>query len=285
VTNLLEHDLTQTIEKKKHKEIDLKEIFSIIKRQIWIIIILAIFGAAIGAWYSETHKPVPVYQSSTQILVWGNNSLSTLMVMFTDPTVIDEVSQKIGNPRSPGQISSELSITNPNQSQIISIQVTDTDPTMAAQIANIEVAAFENEVTNVLKFSQMRQLASAKVNPVPINQTVSHKKILYGLIGGLVLGLFLGFLRNSLDDSIRTEKELERLLELPVVGSISIMTTKNSRKYKSKRTKFLELFRISPSKGKKDQREELKTIDEFMETPTETASSLDNLPKASTDNY
>jgi capsular polysaccharide biosynthesis protein len=280
--------MTQPIDKKKYKEIDLKEIFSIIRRNIWIIITLAILGAVIGAWYSKTHKPVPVYQSSTQILVWGNNnsnSLSTLMVMFTDPTVLDQVSQEIGNKRSPGQITGELSITNPNQSQIISIQVTDTDPTLAAQIANIEVATFENEVTNVLKFSQMRQLASAKIFPYPVNQSASHKKILYGLIGGLVLGVFLGFLRNSLDDSIRTEKELERLLGLPVVGSIPKMTTKNSRKYKNKRTRILELFRLSPSKGKKDQREELRNTEELMETPTETASSLDNLPKASTDNY
>jgi hypothetical protein len=62
------------------------------------------------------------------------------------------------------------------------------------------------------------------------------------LIGGLFLGILLGFLRNSFDESIRSEKELERLLGLPVIGTVSKMTLKNSRKYTTKRFLFFHFF-------------------------------------------
>ncbi len=243
---MLENDATNSPHKMA-KEIDLKEIFAILRRQIWIGISLTVILAGIGLWYSKTHKPVPLYGATTRLLISGSNDMSTFIVMFTDPTVLTKVSSQLGSKRSPANLSNEITINNLNSSQVVSIQVTDRDPNLAAQIANTEATVFKSEVAKVLNFKKVSQLQQAQVNPNPINSSSSKKPMIYLGIAGLILGIFIGFLRNSFDDSVRTEKDLERLLALPVVGSISVMTHKNSRKFKGKRLRLLQ-FLLGESK-------------------------------------
>jgi capsular polysaccharide biosynthesis protein len=226
----------ETLYTPKAKDIDLAELFQIIKQQIWIVTLTALIFSGIGYWYSSHHKVTPQYSSSTRLIVGAtSDQMSTLLVMFTDPTILSKVSEQISLNRPPGVLASEITATSINNSQIINLQVTDPDPRIAAEIANRDAETFSKEVPKLVNFNKIRQLTPAQVNLQAINQTSGHKYLIYGFLAGLILGIFIGFLRNSFDESIRSEKELERLLSLPVVGSISKMTRKNSRKYITKR--------------------------------------------------
>lgn len=228
-----------TLTKKVNKEIDLKIPLLVLKQQFWIILILTMLFGGVGYWLS-THQKAPqlYYQASTRILVYAtkqsNYDMNTLLVMATDPTVMNKISQQIGGKRSPGQLAGEITPTNINKSQIISIQVTDSDPQMAAVIANDEITFFKQQVYNVTGFKNIVQLSSAQPNRAPINPPVSHHKwFYYGILGGLIIGIFIAFFRQSFDDTIRSDKELEHLLEIPTVGMISRMTRWNLTKKKS----------------------------------------------------
>jgi capsular polysaccharide biosynthesis protein len=260
----------------KAKDIDLMELYQIIKQQIWIVVLTTLIFSGLGYWYSSYHKVTLQFSSSTRLIVGAtSDQMSTLLVMFTDPTILSQVSEKIGFKRSQGLLANEISATSINGSQVINLQVTDPDPYLSAAIANKDAEMFMEEVPKVLNFNKIRQLATAKVNLQPINQGSSHKYILYGLIAGLVLGIFLGFLRNSFDESIRSEKELERLLGLPVIGSISKMTPRNSRKYVTKRFFLLQLLDGLFSSRNKSQKSERHQDQVVRET-----SPQDRLAKA-----
>lgn len=251
----------ETYSISKAKDIDLMEIFQILKQQIWIVLLTIVIFSGLGFWYSSHHKVTLQYQSTTRLILDATaDQMSTLLVMFTDPSILTEVSKQIGLKRSPGILASEITVTNINSSQIIDLQVTDSDPYLAAQIANKDVQVFKTEVPRVLNFNKIRQLASAKVNTQAINQSSNSKYTYYGFAAGVVIGLLLGFLRNSFDTSIRSEKELEKLLDLPVIGSISKMTPKNSRKYITKRFPqfdYIErLFKSRENKHKKGKYQE-----------------------------
>ena len=247
----------ETVFTPKAKDIDLTELFQIIKQQLWIVVLITFIFSGLGYWYSNHHKVTLQYSSSTRLIVGAtSDQMSTLLVMFTDPTILSKVNEKLSLKRPPGLLASEISATSINSSQVINLQVTDPDPRLAEEIANTDADIFAQEVPKLVNFNKIRQLTPAQVNLQPINQSPSNKYILYGLIAGLVLGIFLGFLRNSFDESIRSEKELERLLGLPVIGSISKMTQKNSRKYINKRFfHFYFIERILGSKGQKNKKE------------------------------
>jgi capsular polysaccharide biosynthesis protein len=248
----------ETLFTPKAKDIDLTELFQIIKQQIWIVALTTVILSGLGYWYSTHHKVTLQYSSSTRLIVGAtSDQMSTLLVMFNDPTILSKVSDQIGNKRSLGNLANEISATSINNSQVINLTVTDPDPRLAAEIANKDAEMFAQEVPKLVNFNKIRQLTPAQVNLLPVNQTLSYKYILYGMIAGLVLGIFLGFFRNSFDESIRSEKELERLLGSPVIGSISKMTKKNSRKYVTRRFflfHFIEgVFRSKDSPSKKEK--------------------------------
>jgi capsular polysaccharide biosynthesis protein len=134
----------------KTKEIDLMEIFQILKQQIWVVFLSTIIFTGLGFWYSSHHKVTLQYQSTTRLVLNATtDQMNTLLVMFTDPSILTEVSKQIGLKRSPGLLASEITVTNINSSQIIDLQVTDSNPYLAEQIANKDVQVFMTEVPKV----------------------------------------------------------------------------------------------------------------------------------------
>ncbi|MGV3487230.1 MAG: YveK family protein [Tuberibacillus sp.] len=226
-----------------NKEINLKEIFLIIRKRLWIIAVMVILAAFSGYMYTTIFKAQSLYYSSTRLVIRAdnNNMMSTLMVMIKDSALLEQVSQSLQNTRSPGTLSSEITATNVDNSQVISISVIDRDPRLAAQIANTTATVFKSQASKILNFNGISTLSEAKPDSIPINPT-SNNKIIYSAIIGLVIGLGLVFFIHSLDDSVQTEKELEKLLEVPVLGSIAKMKKRNmlARRNSSKISKETE---------------------------------------------
>ena len=57
------------------------------------------------------------------------------------------------------------------------ISVTDTDPELAAKIANKTAKIFIREMPKLLDFNSISILSEAKINPYPINE--NHEKKYY----------------------------------------------------------------------------------------------------------
>ena len=209
------------------KEINLKEIFNIMKRRYWVIIATTILVTLAGLLYSTLFNPSPLYQSGTRIVIGADaNNMSTLMVMIKDPSILEKVSHNLNAQRSPNALDHEITATNIDNSQVVSISVTDSNPIVAADIANTTASTFKSEAENILNFSKVQLLSPAKVIPVPINPD-NNNKILYAIFIGIVAGIGLVFFLNTLDNSIQSELGLEKLLEVTSLGSISKMNKKN----------------------------------------------------------
>ena len=58
----------QAVEKPAAKEINLKELFEVIKRRVWIVAVLTVLFTIIGFVYS-TFSTTLLYQSSARIII------------------------------------------------------------------------------------------------------------------------------------------------------------------------------------------------------------------------
>lgn len=211
------------------KEINIKHVVAIIRRRLWIMVLFTIIVTSIGAAYTLFFK-TPLYASSSRIIIPATNeSMNTLKVMVNEPAVLEKVAAQLDVNRSASALSGQISAENVEGSQIVKINVVDKDPVLAAEIANTTAVVYKQEVANILNFENVSILSEAKASQhaVPIN--INHQKtIMMAFCIGLVLSIGLIFLLDSLDDTIKSERSIETLLDIPTLGSISKMNRRNT---------------------------------------------------------
>jgi capsular polysaccharide biosynthesis protein len=210
------------------KEINIKEIFLVIKKRLWIIAIITALASIAGYLYGEKDITL-LYQSSARIIIGKEADMKTLQVILKDPVVLEKVVEKLDLNRSTESLANQINVGILDDSKVVNISVIDTDPNRAAEIANTTAEEFKTEITRLLDFSDMEIFSRAKINSNPINEDKSKSGII-GLIFGLIAGIGFVFFLESLDDTVRSQKDVEDYLGLPVVGRISKMSKKNIKK-------------------------------------------------------
>lgn len=217
--------------------ISLKELFQTIRKRLSLIILLAVVVVATVGVISFFFL-TPVYSSTSQIIVNQSKNeqqtintgeiqtnlqlINTYSVIIKTPAILDVVKEELNLDRSTGAINSQISVANEQNSQVVNITVQDTDPKMAADIANTVASVFQKEIVTIMNVDNVQILSPAVVteNQSPVKpQPVLNMAI--GLVVGLMLGVGLAFLLEYLDNTIKNEQDIEKLLELPVLGAIT----------------------------------------------------------------
>ncbi len=225
---------TKYSQKQATKEINLKEIYRVIKERLWIVVIITIIATTIGVIYN-TYFTTPLYQSSTSIIIEADAEYrKTLQVIIKDSTVLEKVIKELKADKSPEALAGQINVTSIDNSQVVSIAVIDVNPLQAAKIANTTAKVFKDEIPNIIGFDKVTILSDAKVYPYPINENKS-RTIFISFLMGLIVGIGLVLLLDSLDDSIKSEQEVEEILGLPVLGKVSKMKKKNIKKPHNRR--------------------------------------------------
>ncbi len=220
-------------DRRMAKEINLKEILGVLKKRAWIGITITILAALFGYFYSSINQTTLLYSSSTNIIINADGGQrKTLEVIIKDKTVLEKVITQLGIERTPESLAQSIQVGSIDETQVVKISVIDVNPALAAEIANTTASVFIQEIPNIMGFEDVRLLSDAQVNPIPINESNENKILGAAIIGGMVIGIGLIFLVDSLDESIRSEQEVEELLEVPILGSVSVMSKKNINKTK-----------------------------------------------------
>lgn len=216
--------------------LNLEDILEVIKKNFLMIAIMTLLFGCIAA-YGTIFLMTPQYEAKTQILVSQsqetevvNNQdiqaslqlINTYRDIIKSPTVLDDVVDNLELQESSTAISNKIEVTNQDQSQVLTVTVTDESAQRAEDIANEVAAVFQNTVPEVMNVDNVSVLAAADVgeNPSPVSpQPVIN--IAIGLILGLLIGLGIAFLRAFMDKRVQTEEDVEKYLDLPVLGTVA----------------------------------------------------------------
>lgn len=215
------------------KEINIKKLIYVIRKRIWIVVVLSILFAVLGGVYSMFFTK-PLYESSSRLIVNAEPELmNTLMVMIEEPSFLEFVIIDLELDMTPEKLSEQVYAESIEGSSIVKISVVDANPLMAKKIADATANVFQKEIPKLLEFKDISIFSEAKQSSNPINDD-HETKIMLGFIVGLIAGVGLIFLVNFFDDTIKSEREAELLLNLPVFGSISKVEARQKAGVKKK---------------------------------------------------
>ncbi|WP_404445312.1 hypothetical protein LG307_19050 [Sutcliffiella horikoshii] len=206
-----------------NKEIEIGKIIKLLLKKSWIIVLFVIFTTGASAIYNNFTKPTPLYQTSASLLIQDSaNIINTLQVFVKEPPVMEAVIEELELERSMESLASQINVETVQDSQIVKIYAVDPDPYRSAEIANTTAKVFKEQVVSTLNFNSIEILypAVVKENQPPINPE-SNRLIKIGMVLGVIIGIGFVFLLDSLDNKIRSERDIENLLEVPVLGTVS----------------------------------------------------------------
>lgn len=215
--------------------IDLKEYFSIIKKRFWIIALTTILAATISGVLSFFVLK-PVYQANSTLIVntEENEETNTLTgdqftvtqklavtygEIIKSRAVIEPVIKKLDLDETYEQLAKQITVAPVKDTQIINISVEDKNATKARDIANELPKVFTKEAKRITKANSVEVIDKAITpkNPIKPNKVMN---VAIAAVLGFMIGLFVVFLIEYLDNKIKTPQDIEKYLDLPILGVI-----------------------------------------------------------------
>lgn len=233
--------------------ISLKGIFQTLRKRILLIFTITIFVALLSGFISFYYI-TPIYETSTQLLINQEPTeqlgvvtdiqtnlqlINTYNVIIKSPVILELVIEELAlDKMTVPDLNKKISVSNEGDSQVVTITVQDPNQYMARDIANSTAAIFKREITELMNINNVSILAKATASEgqIPVKPQ-SLLNILIAIVFGMMLGVGLAFLIEYLDNTIKLEQDMEQLLSLPIIGSISSMDKKEQKKIKNMRAK------------------------------------------------
>lgn len=227
--------------------LSLQEIAKILKKRLWLVIFFTFISIGISAGISF-YALTPIYQAQTQILVNQNNSsesvyswqttetdlrlINTYNVIITSPVILTPVIEALNLNLTPAQLTQQISITNENDSKVVTINVENSNPSKAVEISNKVAEVFKEKIPQLMSVDNISILSVAKLNdnPSPVKPNKMLNITIAGIIG-LMLGVGLAFLLELLDTSIKSEQDVEDYLGLPVIGIVDLIKEEKQNRF------------------------------------------------------
>ncbi len=216
------------------EEIDLKELFEFVKSKIEVIIITTILVCTLGCLYILFLQK-PMYSSYTTVVLKSSsgdstglstgdvqlnkNLVSTYAEIMKSRRILDQVISNLKLSTSYGVLSSRVSVSAVNNTEIIRISVSDEAPDVAKNIANEAAKVFTQEIDTLYKMDNVGILDEAKESSAPYNINIPKTLILCFFVG-LVLALGILFIIFYFDRTIKSTEQIEQKIKLPILGSV-----------------------------------------------------------------
>lgn len=214
--------------------ISLGEILDVLKKR-WKMIIIITLISTIVAGLVSFFLIKPKYEASTKLFIgkeegaeqgYNQNDVSMyqkLMKTYSEAIKTRDLvgkAIKIANSNlTEDEVLEKLTVVTVADTQILQIKIKDADPNMAA----IMVKAITNEFVTTSKVlvpnGNIKVIETVKVPEKPVSPN-KKMNIAIAFLLGLMVSVGISFLLEFLDNTYNNKEQLEKELDIPVIGTI-----------------------------------------------------------------
>lgn len=215
-------------------EIDLLQLFYALKKKIWFILAAMIIGGGLAGAYSK-FLITPQYSSTSMMYILSKETTLTSLadlqigsqltedykVIVNSRPVLGEVIDSLALDMSYEQLLAKVSIGNPTDTRILTVTVTDPDPYRAKAIVDCVAETASDYIGEIMemippKIIENGTVATRKTSPS------NGKNAVLGALVGMVLVCGVIVIQVIMNDTVRTEEDVERYLGLTVLASVPL---------------------------------------------------------------
>lgn len=220
--------------------IDIQELAYVLWKKISILLLCTIIGAGVTGVYTKLFV-TPQYQSSAMIYIYGstasfNSSKLTLSSELTEDyttlaksrEVMEGVIDKMGFDCTTQELASAISVSHDENSSILMMTATNSDPKVAADIANSVADETAERISEVMNIDKPSTVEDAVVSSSPVSPNLL-KNILIGAFAGLIISagvIILSFLK---DDTIKTADDVAHYLDTTLLACLPKEKTRKEK--------------------------------------------------------
>ena len=212
-------------------EIDLSELFKLFKKNIKLIIILALVGIVIAVSLT-TFFIDKKYASQGSILLKAevvDGSIDSSQLSANNMMVNNYIELLQGNAIqnqvasnlniTGDEVNKALTVTNTAETQIIEISAITTNPELSKNIVEETITVFTTLVQEKLNVTNLTIVDQPEINANPVSPSMTQNILIGGIIG-IVISLAYILLTYLLDTKIKSGEQAEQILGVPLLGTI-----------------------------------------------------------------
>lgn len=234
------------------EEIDINQLLNFFKSKIIYIIFAMAIAFCLACIYVNRFR-VPEYTNYTTVLLNQSSDveqinassvelnrklISTYNEIIKSKKVLNQVIDKLSLDYNYSGLASKISVGEVGDTSIIKISVTDSDSSLAAEIANTIAEVFSQEIVTLLKIENISIIDKAEVSTVA-SSTSTIKIITIATLAGAFISVAIIFILFYFDTTLKNEEDIERLTGLPVIGMVP--TSREKIKYSQRRKYYDDL--------------------------------------------
>lgn len=238
----VEKDIDFITRNKENALMDIRECINMIRRRLWIIIVITVLFTISTGIYNYYYLD-NIYESNTTLYI-GKPTEEQTAIAYNDlligqnlvkdyreiansrivsEQVVDELiwEGKLDKEFNPENLADMVSVNLRGDTRVIEIKVQDTIPERTRDLANKLAKVFKARAQDLMKIDNIEVIDEA-VLPAE-NKPVKPeriKNIAIAVLFGIAAGFGLILLIEYFDNTIKTSEDVEKYLELPVIGSI-----------------------------------------------------------------
>ncbi len=202
--------------------------------KILFVIIFVIIGL-VGSYIYTFNTQVPIYESKTSLLLTkssdstttitqndvslNKNLVSTYRQIIKSRRILDEVIKNMYLELSYEELSKQVEVSSVNDTELIVISVYNEDNNLAKYIADEIANVFKKEIVEIYNIENVSIIDSAIISDIPYNVHILKQFLIGGALGFILSSAIILFF-FYLDDTIKTEEDIERKIGLAVLGSV-----------------------------------------------------------------
>ena len=213
-------------------EIDLLQLWNAVRHRIWLVL-LAGFIVADIAFAITKFLITPMYSSSaTMLVVTKETTLSSLAdlqlgsqltndyeILISSRPVLQEAIEELGLEISYKRLRSMITISNPNDSRMLIISTLQADPELAKNVVDTVAQISSEYIADKMEVTAPKIIEEGEVPIFQSSPSLLRNTAIGGMLG-ILAAVFLICVAVILNDSIQTEDDIERYLQLPVLAVV-----------------------------------------------------------------